>query len=132
MPFEDNSLLSGQSVFDDLSIDDVEVKSGWVYFISEQALNGAVIGIKVGYSKEPSGRIANLQTGNSNELTLMFSVRGTKADERRLHSLLASYNIKNEWFTVHPFVSSVLEICSNSGKVPEIKIINGTPIKQET
>jgi len=77
-----------------------EVVGGYVYFIQ-----GAVGGpIKIGWSQDVDKRVAELQTGNPEPLSVINMIPGTKNDERRLHDLLGHLRISGEWFMDHPDV----------------------------
>lgn len=65
---------------------------GHVYFIR------AADAIKIGFSIDPPGRLASLQTSNPEDLHLMGAVRGTTADERELHVMFCHLRLRGEWF----------------------------------
>jgi len=54
---------------------------------------------KVGFSADPKQRLASLQTARADELELVYSFPGTVETERELHTLLAEFHIRGEWFT---------------------------------
>lgn len=57
--------------------------------------------IKMGVTRgDPQRRIASFETGNPFPMTLLFTLRGGAADERRLHEQFAAYRLKHnrEWF----------------------------------
>ena len=61
--------------------------------------------VKIGMSDDPEKRIKQLQTGNPLELRILLSIRCKSREhafslENTLHSLLASSNIMNEWFSM--------------------------------
>lgn len=66
---------------------------GYVYFV-----RSADNAIKIGYSKNPPGRLAELQCSNPAELTLIGSFRGTRVDEQDLHTMFCHHRIRGEWF----------------------------------
>jgi len=65
-----------------------------VYFV-QQGDNGA---IKIGCSKDPSKRLAALQTGHSETLRLLTCAPGTQQQERALHDRFAHLRVSGEWF----------------------------------
>jgi hypothetical protein len=67
-----------------------------VYFIRDPASRA----IKVGYSTDPTKRLAQLQTATSGQLELLGSIPGGKEEEGRIHALLGFQHqrIKGEWF----------------------------------
>lgn len=76
-----------------------EGRQGYVYLIAEVYVGGGIGPCKVGYSTNPEARVAELQVGNPRKLTLLYSMPGTEADERRLHIKYADRNILLEWFS---------------------------------
>lgn len=56
--------------------------------------------IKLGISRDPDARMAQLQVGNSQQLELVAVRRAVNRfdDERLLHSKAAAYKIRGEWF----------------------------------
>lgn len=70
---------------------------GFVYFI--QAESGPV---KIGRALQPSSRLAELQVGNHEVLTLLAVVRGGRALERAYHEQFAEHRKVGEWFSPAP------------------------------
>ncbi len=64
-----------------------------IYFI--QSENGP---IKIGYSKSPKQRIHNLRSANSEKLTLIGTVSGSRDKELLLHKQFKHLLISGEWF----------------------------------
>ncbi len=55
--------------------------------------------IKIGYSKDDCKvRIAALQIGNSEKLSLVGQIAGSQEDEKKLHKRFAKSNCSGEWF----------------------------------
>lgn len=56
--------------------------------------------IKIGISRDPEARMAQLQTGNSQQLELVAVRRAVNRfdDERLCHAEAAAYRIRGEWF----------------------------------
>jgi hypothetical protein len=52
--------------------------------------------IKIGKSKDPETRLAQLQTGNGEPLKLIATVSGDY--EKQFHKILAPYRVSGEWF----------------------------------
>ena len=69
----------------------------WVYIISDG------IDVKIGKAKDPYQRLASLQCGNKNQLSIIRLIE-TSTDEEAykleagLHNMYFSYLIQNEWF----------------------------------
>ena len=73
------------------------MSNGFVYFILEKETRN----IKIGFSENnPKERLKSLQTGNSNELTLIGFIEGSSKDETRLQHEFSLERIRrrNEWF----------------------------------
>jgi len=68
--------------------------NGYIYFI--QGLCGGAI--KIGYSKNPQSRLAELQTGYPDTLTILLMIPGTEATERTLHRQFEASRLKGGWF----------------------------------
>jgi hypothetical protein len=80
----------------------------FVYFVrvAEQAV------FKVGISNTPTKRLQGLQTGCPYELQLYATalIRDTKAAEEQVHRILASRQIRGEWFSISPSeVNTILD-----------------------
>lgn len=54
--------------------------------------------IKVGYAADPRRRVAELQTGNPQELHLLLVFPGGKEVERECHRRLSGASVRGEWF----------------------------------
>ena len=71
---------------------------GYVYLINELNTNN----YKIGISKKPASeeRIKNLQTGNHNDLSLIFEIKSKcyTTLEKTLHRTFKYNNIRGEWF----------------------------------
>lgn len=71
-----------------------------VYFI--QAGDGGPI--KIGVGNDPVGRLANLQTGHHELLTLLATVPGDAEVEAELHEAFARHRLRGEWFDPAPAI----------------------------
>jgi len=69
-----------------------------IYIISDG------INIKIGFSKCPPKRLKQLETGNSNQLQLLYSkpTKNARKIEKHLHKILWEFKskYKGEWFTI--------------------------------
>lgn len=64
-----------------------------IYFLSDG------INIKIGKSKNLENRKNQLQTGNSNNLRLLYVLENVEDYmEKQIHSICNLYNIRGEWF----------------------------------
>ncbi|MBB4042059.1 hypothetical protein GGR34_003744 [Microvirga flocculans] len=77
-------------------------RGGYVYFF--QVGNR----IKIGFSKDPIHRLADLKTGFSALPSLIAAVPGTKADETKLHAQLRAYRQAGEWFVAAAPVKRII------------------------
>jgi hypothetical protein len=70
---------------------------GYVYIITHNPFDGAA---KIGISKNPQRRLAQLQTGNPARLIIygMFGHINYKSIERSIHAAYADKLILGEWF----------------------------------
>lgn len=53
---------------------------------------------KIGWTQNPSRRMASLQTGNPFEIELVGFIPGSMSDEERFHDHFASKRCRGEWF----------------------------------
>ena len=72
-------------------------RKGDYLYIMQSSGNGH---LKIGRAKDPKARVAQLQTGNSEEIKLIASYEGWGWRELDLHTLLAPYRLKGEWFSL--------------------------------
>ena len=83
-----------------------------VYFIQA---GGHGRPIKVGYSKNPSKRLKQLQTGCPYKLNLLFTIPGNKKKEAELHyqfrflQYTGDEPLKGEWFIPDPMILCLKE-----------------------
>lgn len=93
----------------------IKSNTGYVYLINELNTNN----YKIGISKKPSliERIKNLQTGNHNDLSLIFEIKSKcyTTLEKTLHRTFKYNNIRGEWF----------EFRDENLIISEIRKING-------
>ena len=68
----------------------------YIYAIREKDTGN----IKIGISRNPSERLAQLQTGNSSELEIVMTKRADNRfkDEKQIHDLAAEHRVRGEWF----------------------------------
>jgi hypothetical protein len=71
-------------------------KQSYIYIIHCKDLNT----IKIGYSDNPFARLAQLQVGNSSELSILSIFKGGREEEEFLHKKFASNKVRGEWFTL--------------------------------
>ena len=87
-----NDLLQALEAFDVPP----ELGEVYVYAIRESETGR----IKLGISKDPMARMAQLQTGNSQRLQLVAYRKANQGlkDERNLHRKADEYHVRGEWF----------------------------------
>lgn len=73
----------------------VNTPKGWIYFITTDSRPKAV---KIGFTTRLKHRMAAIQTANSDLLILYGAVPACREDEKYIHTLLAPWNIRGEWF----------------------------------
>jgi hypothetical protein len=71
-------------------------EAGFVYFLVMETR------INIGFSRDPLTRAGSMKTGFSTKVSSVLAVRGTRNDERRLHSRFAAYRSSGEWFNSCP------------------------------
>jgi hypothetical protein len=54
--------------------------------------------IKIGFSKNPRARLAELQTGNPQKLEIIVDVAGGRELEDGIHRELGAFRLWGEWF----------------------------------
>lgn len=78
----------------------IKSNTGYVYLINQVDTNN----FKIGVSKKPAsnGRIKNLQTGNHNELIVLFEIKSKchTTLEKTLHRTYFDKRIRGEWFNL--------------------------------
>ena len=71
-------------------------KQSYIYIVHCKDLNT----IKIGYSDNPFARLAQLQIGNSSELSILSIFKGGREEEEILHKKFASNKVRGEWFAL--------------------------------
>ena len=70
-----------------------------IYVIQAGGEDGPV---KIGLTYDPEKRLAELQTGNPEILTLLRVLEGDAAREAEIHSMFSHLKIRGEWFHFAP------------------------------
>jgi hypothetical protein len=73
-------------------------KDGWVYFA--RRIEGGPV--KIGFSRTPSSRAANLGWEHETHIRILRAVPGTMRDEKTAHALFDALRERGEWFTAAP------------------------------
>lgn len=73
-----------------------------IYFI--RAAAGPV---KIGLTNDPAFRLAQLQTSSWDELRVMRTLDGARAEERWLHTRYAPRRLRGEWFSYCPTMETI-------------------------
>ncbi len=83
----------------------------WVYFIRR----GEDGPIKIGWSRSPVGRMAQLQTGQEVQLHLLAMAPGGSREESELHRRFASSRMVGEWFKATPMLCAYVRQVRSQG-----------------
>ena len=89
---------------------ELDVKS-WVYFVRR----GETGPIKIGWSKSPAARIAQLQTGQDVKLSLLATAPGGCREESALHARFSASRLMGEWFRATPWLVGYIRKVSSTG-----------------
>lgn len=65
--------------------------------------------IKIGYSRDASSRLADLQIACPTSLECLHVVEGTKKTEKRFHLRFRKERVRGEWFKVSPRILTFIE-----------------------
>jgi hypothetical protein len=71
------------------------------YFISDGQR------VKIGKSRNPPSRLAQLQTSHAAQLTLLLSIE--EDEEKTLHQRFAAFRLRGEWFTLSPEILAFID-----------------------
>ncbi|WLA80334.1 GIY-YIG nuclease family protein [Bradyrhizobium elkanii] len=86
------------------SDDGADPKGKYVYFVTA----GSVGSVKIGVSKNPWARVAELQTGYPDKLSIAATFKTRATSEVDLHDLLADFRRQGEWFDLPASVMNVV------------------------
>jgi hypothetical protein len=92
---------------------------GFVYFVTEETPGGLGY-LKIGRSKTPENRIADMQVGNSRQLTLVGCLEGGAELERSFHQLFGQLRHRGEWFLYTESLKALVE-CLDFWKPIEVE-----------
>lgn len=89
--------IATMTQFSSVCVDELEEKSGLVYFIG----NDQEGPVKIGFTshRDPVKRLRQLQTASPYKLSVLGSISGTVATEKAIHVFLWHDNLQGEWFT---------------------------------
>lgn len=80
-------------------------KEGYVYFIS----NGDCSAVKVGWATNTARRLASLQTGNHDPLSIVFAIKSVPHAERVIQAVLKPWRLSGEWYTFSAEIHDLIE-----------------------
>lgn len=83
--------------------------TGFVYFIAAPAVSH----VKIGFSKNPDGRLRELQTASGHALVLLGTIAGTRADEQVWHKQFAAKRLHGEWFGLDLELQAVIRAATD-------------------
>lgn len=85
--------------------------TGFIYFIAPIANQS---GVKIGFSKNPGARLADLTSEVGIKLNLIGSIPGTKETEKEIHEKFKDQRLHGEWFrtnqAINRFVSTAIAL----------------------
>ncbi len=84
-----------------------------IYFIHN---NGH---IKIGFSADPWGRLASLQTAHYQQLDMLATMPGEQSDEREIHRRFWKHRERGEWFRDNEFLRQFID--EIRGRYPELQ-----------
>lgn len=82
----------------------LEGYKGYVYFIGSKPLKT----VKIGFSKNPWARVKDLQTGRSDKLAVVATVKTTEVSEKSIHDLFEDERRAGEWFDISHKLQGVI------------------------
>lgn len=95
----------------------IKSNTGYVYLINELNTNN----YKIGISKKPAseGRIKNLQTGNHNELVIIYEIKSKcyTTLEKALHRGYSHNHLRGEWFNLDDPDTIIKEIIKTNNNL---------------
>ena len=86
-------------------------EEGKIYFIQQQDA------VKIGFSKNPWARLAQLKVGMPYVATLLFHVVATKSQEQATHELFKKHRLEGEWFSICPEILAYIRNCEETGEL---------------
>jgi hypothetical protein len=102
------------------------MNEGRVYFISGPGR------IKIGYTKRPEYRLRQLRCSDLEEIIPIGVISGTRALEKKLHTLASAHRIRGEWFNDCAEVRAIMDDAI-AGKIsvdiPEAAPLPEAPLK---
>lgn len=73
--------------------------------------------VKIGTSRTPASRLADLAIAVSDPVEQILVVRGSRADEKRLHKRFERFRTRGEWFSVSHALQLLITRCAAAGVV---------------
>ncbi len=65
--------------------------------------------VNVGLAKNVQKRVSSLQIGNPDEIHLYGYIKGTAADEKRLHAEMREHRTRGEWFRWNAITKGIVD-----------------------
>ena len=81
--------------------------------------------VKIGYSKDPTTRLKELQTANPYKLSIVFTCEGGYQTEIGFHELFSQYRTRGEWFSITGKLKVAMKVLNtgfSSAKELELEI----------
>lgn len=77
--------------------------------------------LKIGRSRRPNSRLADLQTANWERLEVVFTMPAQTCDEHEIHRRLAGYKVRGEWYEPGtPWEATITHVIETAG--PFVKV----------
>ena len=101
-------------------------KDGFVYLI--KGIRGLDTTYKIGTSKKPEIRIKSVQTGNPDELIILFKVKSNMPYklETYLHRTFTPFSIRGEWFNSDIIENKFEDECKKFKNMVDLLMNNST------
>ena len=87
-----------------------------IYVLQDEA----TLAVKVGFSRNPKGRVAALRTASPHRLRMLGLIEGDAGLERSIHRDLQRHRLSGEWFEATPEVAAYLAelFRARAGSIP--------------
>lgn len=87
----------------------------FIYFVEAEGCGR----LKIGFSKTPERRIADLRTMGGAPINVLAVVYGCQKTERRLHECFKAERQHGEWFAISERLQRFVKSCQALGRLPE-------------
>lgn len=88
--------------------------AGYVYLMQSGDIH------KIGFSQNPWARVKEIKSPVNEIVALTMTFKGSKSEEKELHTLLREFNYENEWFKLEGFISVFSTCFDNKNTAKEL------------